>query len=1478
MIGSAAVFGAGIAGMQASLDLAEMGYLVYLIEKKPCIGGAMAGLDKTFPTNDCAMCIMSPKLVDVGRHPNIRLITNAELASFEGVAGDFNIKLNIKASYVDPSACNGCGDCAEACPVTLPSEHDEGLATRKAIYRRYPQAIPNVFSIGKKGIPACRDACPAHVNVQGYIALLSTGEYEKAYRLILERHPLPSVCGRICHHPCESACKRGDIDEPVAINYLKRFISDRALSGQHSSPGSNGSGEDTVSKDEQIPGLAGRKAAVIGAGPSGLTAAKDLAVAGCTVVIFDREQKAGGTLLTGIPGFRLDKEVLAKETDLLLSFPGIEVRYGVNVGSDMTLEDIRKEGFDTLFLGTGTGTPRDLDIPGIDAEGVLKGIDFLNTVNSGEPAGISGTVLVIGGGNVATDSARSALRCGAEKVTIVYRRTVKEMPAYSWEIEESLEEGIIIEPSWAPVEVVQEDGRVTGLKCIRHIRIYDEHGNFTSRTFPEQETIFQANYIITAIGQRLDTSAFDGFDRITLSSRGWIEADPATLQTGVPWIFAGGDGVTGPASAVEAVAAGHRAAESMIRYLQGEELKRTEPEAQVVTELPDIAVRSTPRHPMPVVPPSERVTSFVELEKGFDEETARAEALRCLSCGECSECGLCTDVCGRDAVDHLMKTRTISIDTGAVILATGYEKFDPSPLLEYGYSRYPNVITSGEFERVLSASGPFGGHVQRPSDGRIPKKIAWIQCVGSRQVRHEGKEYCSGVCCMYAIKEAVIAKEHCTGLECHIYYMDIRSYGKDFEAYYTRARDEYGVSFRKSRLSLVEEVPGSGDLMVKYLGETEHVQEEVYDLIVLSTAMEPSAEKEFTEAFGLPSLNHGFLSTHRFFREQTPVRGVFACGTAVSPMDIPETVASASAAASYAGSLLKEARGELAAVKKETEERDILEEEPRIGIFICHCGINIGSVVDVEKVAAYAGALPDVVYAEQNLYTCSSDTQQQIKDTVLEHNINRVIVASCTPRTHEALFQETLAETGLNPFLFEFVGIREQCSWVHMHTPEEATEKAKELVTMGAARTRFLSPYHRSKFPVNKRGLVIGGGVSGMWAALSLANQGFEAVLVEREHELGGNARDMKYILTGDDIQGFLSSLEQSIGENPLIQVRNGAVVTGLNGYVGNYQTELTIRESGETIEIAHGVIIVATGAELSDTREYSYGESDLVLKQKELEEKLAAGESFDRIAMILCVGSREEGQEYCSRICCQQAMKNVLKAKENNPDTDILVLYRDIRTYGFYESYYQEAREAGVNFVRYEQNSKPVLTLDGENRPVLTFFDHILGKDQEYHTDIAVVTTGISPHQDPDLHKILKIPRTREGFFLEAHAKLKPLDVATEGMFICGLAHSPKNLMESMSQAGGAAARAATLLAKEEITSTGNPVRCIERVCSGCGLCVEICPFDARELDEETGKARIIEVLCQGCGACATACPNAATEQLGFTKKQLYQMIEEVV
>ncbi|MFH1625424.1 MAG: CoB--CoM heterodisulfide reductase iron-sulfur subunit A family protein [Pseudomonadota bacterium] len=837
------------------------------------------------------------------------------------------------------------------------------------------------------------------------------------------------------------------------------------------------------------------------------------------------------------------------------------------------------------------------------------------------------------------------------------------------------------------------------------------------------------------------------------------------------------------------------------------------------------------------------------------------------------KCRICEKLCKSEAVNFEETEQAFSLNVGSIILAPGFELFDPQLKGEYGYGVYDNVITSKQFERILSASGPYMGHLQRPGDKKEPKRIGFIQCVGSRD-QQAGRGYCSGVCCMYAIKEAVVAKEHLDGVEPTIFFMDIRAHGKGFDSYYERAEQEYGVRFIRCMISRIIEMPRSKNLRVTYIDEQGKSVEEEFDLIVLSGGLTPSeGAKALGTKLGVELDQYGFCRTSQFSPLSTSRPGIFVSGVFQGPKDIPETVAQASGSVACASGLLSTSRGSLVRQGEYPPETGVKEMPPRIGVFVCHCGINIGGVIDVAQVKEYAESLKDVVYAEEGLYVCSQDSQELIKKAISEHNLNRVVVASCSPRTHEPLFQETLRDTGLNKYLFEMANIRDQCSWVHMKRKDEATEKAKALVSMAVANARLIQPLEELSLEVNHRALVIGGGLSGMTAALSLADQGYEVYLVEREGELGGVLRDVHDTLEGDDVQSHLTELIRSVEDNPSIEVFKNTVVVDFGGYKGNFETGLMVGPGMVYRKLEHGVVIVATGGEeYKPIGEYLYGEDDRVMTQLELEKKIADSDldfsNLNSIVMIQCVGSRTEERPYCSRVCCSEAIKNSLKLKELNPSLNIYILYRDIRSYGLMEDYYTLARKKGIKFIRYDLNTKPVVTVEGGGLSV-DVRDPALGEDLSLSPDLIVLSSATIPRDNEELATLLKVSRTPEGFFLEAHMKLRPVDFATDGIYVCGLAHSPKHISECISQSYAASARASTILSQKTIHVGGVVAKVNGELCAACLTCVRVCPYEVPFINDD-GVAEINVAKCQGCGTCASECPAKAIELEHFRDEQL--------
>ncbi len=845
----------------------------------------------------------------------------------------------------------------------------------------------------------------------------------------------------------------------------------------------------------------------------------------------------------------------------------------------------------------------------------------------------------------------------------------------------------------------------------------------------------------------------------------------------------------------------------------------------------------------------------------------------------CIGCGLCEKICLAGAVQYDDAPRETQLNVGAVVLATGNRTFDPSDLDTYRYNECPNVITSLEFERILNASGPYMGHLMRPYDREEPRKIAWIQCVGSRSLQNGAKPYCSSVCCMYAVKEAVIAKEHAHGdLDTAVFFMDMRTYGKEFEQYYERASLKHGVRFIRSRVHSVDPV-GDGDLKISYIEENGGIKSETFDLVVLSTGLEVSqVSVDLANKLGVDLNENRFAKTDSFKPVATSVPGIYVCGALQGPKDIPQSVTEASAAAALSGALLSESRWSKCREIELPEESNVKGEPPRIGVFVCHCGINISGVVDVPAVRDYARSLPYVVYVEDNLYTCSQDTQIKMAEVIREQGINRVVVAACTPKTHEPLFQETLQNAGLNKYLFEMANIRNQDSWVHNRNPHSATEKAKDLVRMAVAKAGFLESLPETELSLNPVTLIIGGGVAGLTAAENLADQGYKVHLVERSAELGGQANFLYKTWKGEDIKAGLDRLIARAKNHPNITAHLETEVVHVDGFIGNFSSVLR-KADGHENTLEHGVAIIATGGEEYKPDEYLYGSNPAVVTHLELDRRFSTDDpsitELGSAVFIQCVGSRQPDRPYCSRVCCTHTVESALELKRRNPEIEVYVLYRDMRTYGEREELYNRAREQGVIFIRYDLENKPVFT-ENDGSLQVEVHDPILGSKILLRPDLVTLATAVVPSGGNDLASLFKISKDGSGFFTEAHAKLRPVDFATDGVFLCGLAHYPKSLDESVEQALAAAGRASACLAAAKVMVGGSVAEVNPAFCSRCGMCVEICPFGAAGFTEE-GYAAINAALCKGCGLCTASCRSGALTLKCCDDSQIMAMIDQM-
>jgi len=1474
-IGAVMVVGGGIAGMQAALDLADQGFKVYLIEEQTAIGGHMAQLDKTFPTNDCAMCNISPKLVDTGRHRNIEILTNSEVLAIDGGPGNFNVTVQRNPRYIDVSKCVGCGDCAAVCPVTLPDLYEVGLTQRKAAYRLYTQAVPAAYAIEKRGIAPCRDACPANQRAQGYIALIAAGRYREALRVIKEDNPFPSVCGRTCHHPCEGSCTRALVDQPVSIMALKRFVVDYALAY----------GREKVTP---VPRTRPEWIAVVGAGPAGLTAAHDLIRLGYGVTVYEALPVPGGMMRVGIPAHRLPKGVLQQDIDDILAL-------GVVLKTNSPVRDpaaLLEQGYHAVCLATGISA-RDLSlgIEGEDAAGVISAAAFLRKINLGEPVQIGQRVVVAGGGITALDAAAVARRLGAEQVNLILDRPRGELPAYQWELEAIDAEGIQLIERRAITRILVEDGWVVGVELAETApgAATDAHGRPRPKIRPGTESTLKADTVIGTVGQFSDLNFLDPrYDDLSI--------DSSTFESEIPGLFVVAGRRTGASYIIDAIALGHRVARSIHAYLQGQP-----PELPAAATLPvaryarqELAqkvfvgeITPAKRAEPALLPTPERVTSFREVVLGLTEHQAREEALRCLQCGVCSECLACVYACGVNAIDHDMLARKETLQVGAVILAPGYQTYEAGLSEEFGFGRYANVVTALQFERLLSASGPTMGHVLRPSDHKPPRRIAFLQCIGSRDQDHD---YCSAVCCMYATKEACVAREHQPDLDVHVYLMDMRAFSKGYWAYFERARRRYGVHYHNCRVSSLQEDPGTHDLILSAVDEMGKPVQERFDMVVLSVGMEVAGSaRRLAQRLGVELDENGFCRNVSLNPLETSLPGTFAVGPFREPKDIPESVIEASGAAASCAAMLSNVRWSLTQRPEYPPEREVAGELPRTGVFVCHCGANIGGFLDVPAVAAYAGSLPHVVHSDHFLYACSQDSIKMITQRIRELGLNRVVVASCSPLTHAPLFQDSLCAAGLNPYLFEMANIRNQCSWVHSEDRQAATHKARDLVRMAAARAARLEPQHTISSPIQSAALVVGGGPAGMTAALALAEQGFPVHLVEKESRLGGNLRKVLVPMPAEltrnrtgDYQELARELIRQISNHPNIVLHLESSVADTSGFVGNFTTTLR-RSDGSTQILKHGVTILATGGEEYHGPEYGYGSHPRVLTQLEFEEFLSnqpsAIHNLKSIAMVLCVGPAER---YCSRICCIVALKNALHFKTLNPEAEVVILYKDIRTYGFKERLYQEARQRGVLFSRYDESHPPKVNLpeeeNGDGKLHVLAYEAALDTWLNLELDLLVLSMPVVPSSEARaLANRFKVSLDADGFFSEAHVKLRPVDSATEGIFFAGMAHYPKLAEESIIQAEAAASRAARVLSQGSL-SVGGQIAVVDPAsCTGCLTCLRICPYhvpkirvDLHGIGGIQGAAYIEPAVCQGCGICAAECPARAIQLIHYTDAQM--------
>jgi heterodisulfide reductase subunit A2 len=848
------------------------------------------------------------------------------------------------------------------------------------------------------------------------------------------------------------------------------------------------------------------------------------------------------------------------------------------------------------------------------------------------------------------------------------------------------------------------------------------------------------------------------------------------------------------------------------------------------------------------------------------------------------KCKICEAVCKNKAIDLTQQPEKVEIKVGAIILSAGIEPYDAKLKAEYRYGQYANVVTSMDYERLECSTGPYEGEILRASDKKHPHNVAWIQCIGSRQVTENGNSYCSAVCCTYTQKQVILTKEHDAEAKCTVFHNDIRSFGKDFERFYQRTEKLPDVRFIKSYVTIVKEDPVTKNVTIRYFTPQGGIKEEEFDMVVLSIGLDPPVDvKNISKTFNIDLESHNFCKIDTFNPMLTSRPGIFVTGGMQGPVDIPESVFSASGAGSQIGEMLDYRRGKLSKARIYPPETDFTKDEPRVGVFVCHCGANIGRIVNVPGTVEYCKTLPNVVYAQEQLFSCTTNSAKEITEIAKEKGFNRVVIAACTPKTLEPLFRDTLREAGINQYYLDMANIREHCSWVHSKEKEEATQKARDLIRMSVVRACHLESLKEFDLPVNKAALIVGGGIAGMNTALSVANQNHEVYLVEKDSQLGGIARKIHSTLEGDDVQAYLADLIKKIYNHPLIHVYHNSVITQATGYIGNFVT--SIKSDRGITEIKHGATVLATGADVYKPTEYLYGQDDRVTTHLELEERIAKGDAkilnAKSLVMIQCIGCRNEERNYCSRLCCSESVKNALELKEKNPDMDIYILYRDVRTYGFREDFYREARGKKIRFIRYEQNDKPVVEAvkdkKGKGSLRITVTDQTLNQKVSVDADIVSLAAAVMPSQTEEISKLFKVTLNPDGFFKEAHVKLKPVEFATDGVFLCGMAHYPKFIQETINQAYGCAGRVLTLLSRDIVTASGSVCMVSEKNCMGCGACVEVCTYGALELrDTKQGKKAVINpVLCKGCGLCNTKCPPAAISLKHYTDDELLHQID---
>jgi heterodisulfide reductase subunit A-like polyferredoxin len=1168
------VLGGGIAGIQAALDVADSGHRAYLVEKSASLGGRMAQLNRTFPSLDCSMCVLGPKMMDAGRHPNIEVITGAELTSLRGEAGGFAATVNVQPRYVLPDACVGCGECEAVCPVSVPNDFDLGLQSRKAIDRPFAQAVPSAVSILKRGTPPCTAGCPLHQNAQGYVALIAQGKFREALDVILRDNPLPSICGRICTHPCTVHCNRSNVDEPVNVPALKRFVTDYVGDWTHPAPARERT----------------EKVAVIGSGPAGLACAYELRRRGFRPTVFEAYSIPGGMLSVGIPAFRLPRETIAAEIERLKTM-GIEIRTNTPVGKAVKFDELKRD-YAAIFIGIGTHIERKLNVPGESLSGVWGGVEFLRKVNFGGAITIGRRVLVIGGGNSALDAARTALRCGAQEVQIVYRRTRAEMPADPREVDETEEEGVALNFLLAPKAIVGDPRKgVTGLECTRmKLGKPDASGRPAPEPIPDSEFVLPCDAIIVTIGQEPDLSSLG--DKLGLETTKWktFKVDSLTGETNVSGVFAGGDCVTGPDVVVNAMYAGKKGAISISRFLDKEDLRRGREEEGPFRSLYTVdtsGVLMQQQIPVPSIEHEARRATFREVHSGYTADLARAEAERCLQCGICCGCELCSSACKHDAIDHHMAGETRELNVGAVIVATGLDDYHPRVLEKYSYGKLKNVVTGLHFDRLLNPSGPSAGNLFRPSDNHVPHRIAWIACTESSD--GEGWDSTSHLSCMNALMSAVLALRSEPEIErATIYCSEDSLLGRDAETLVRQARKDQRLVFVHVQPKAITEILETGELLV-HTGVNGQSEPVTADLVVLSGGgVAASHSEQLAELLGIKRDSRGFLATGTGgqTRLDSSRAGVLVCGGAVGLQTIRHTAVEASAAAFVATRYLHEADR----LPQPRIPLDIKVDSgpPRIGVFVCHCGADIAGVMDVKQLASEARRHPGVEYAGDELFSCVESSLKHIQKVIKEHRLNRVVVAGCTLRLYGPIFQAAVAEAGVHPHMFRMANIRDLSLSVHEEGAVGVHAKAMMKIRAAVSRAHSAVAVNASPKPFEQKVLIIGAGLAGVEVAANLAERNVPVILVEASGRPEALRRPGAVVLTSSQVTsigGTAGDFEvvietSSPGGSPLRQTVTFGTIILAGGSVPPGSLHFPLEADGSVPHVIHGLIPMETSVE----------------------------------------------------------------------------------------------------------------------------------------------------------------------------------------------------------------------------------------------------------------------------------------------------------